>query len=180
MKIAVYYYIFLPWFSFCFLWCLMCLLPFLELFLLMKDNIYYQIWGCNSWSVLDAWGVLSDFCGLLLLKQFHIYPWGKVSLQLINVIISMVRMHRGRHRDSDKPSCRQPCGRVCSKLSHDVSTAEDRFTTKFPSPHPQNKELLFFQTHWDYVEANTMYLGSLWPDPLIPLIPVAPELPSQM
>lgn len=71
---------------------------------------------------------------------------GKAPLQLINVNISVAWMLQMRHRDSDKPSCTQPCGRECPELSHDVLTAEDRIIMEFPSLQPQNKELIILQT----------------------------------
>lgn len=79
---------------------------------------------------------------------------GKAPLQLIHVNISVVWMLQMRCRDSDKPSCRQPCGRECPELSHDVETAEDRNIMEFPSPQPQNKELIFLQTQQAYIGAS--------------------------
>lgn len=89
----------------------------------------------------------TELCAWALPKVVEAPPnlaSGKAPLRQINIIISVVWMMKVRRRDSDKTSCRQPCGRACPGFSHDISTAEYRVIMEFPSSHPQNKELLFF------------------------------------
>lgn len=186
MKIKVCYYIFFTQLSFCFPWSLTYLLPSLATFLLVEDNIYYQVWGGATHEVSlmheKCWARLLWIFSMLTKLQQHVWQsaelcawalWkvvetpsnlasGKAPLRQINIIISLAWMMKVRHRDSDKPSCRQPCGRVCPGFSHDVSTAEGRVIMEFPSSHLQNKVLLFFQTQWGYMGASTMRLWSLY------------------
>lgn len=101
----------------------------------MLTKLQQHVWQSTELCAWALWKVVETPLNLAS---------GKAPLQQINIIISLAWMMKVRHRDSDKPSCRQPCGRVCPGFSHDVSTTEGRVIMEFPSSHPQNKELLFF------------------------------------